>query len=282
MNGILKSLLEMAFGGGIFDGLKDILAMNPETKFPTAWHLMISIYNDVFVPLGLGVMLIWFVCSFLEKTTHEDFTFEKWFLELGKLLIAQYLIVHGLEILATFMSLGIALFNKLETLNLGGLDTPAGAPQELYKTAWHALTGKDWDEKISVLSAMGYLVPIIIMWLGSLISQIIIRVIAYSRIFELFVRGALAPLALADFYGQGMHGTGFKFLKSYFAIAIQGFIIYIILTLLNIILYDVLAANLGADIHLFAFIGIYFSVTFAAIALILKSLSLSKELIGAN
>lgn len=282
MNDVLKRMLEMAFGGGIFDGLRDILAMNPETKFPTAWNLMLSIYNDVFVPLGIGVMLIWFVCSLLEKTTHEDFTFEKWFLEFGKIVVAQYLIIHGLELLATFMSLGIALFNNLDTLSIGGLDTPAGAPQEIYKTAWHAITDKDWDEEIGILEAMGYLVPIFIMWLGSLVSQIIIRVIAYSRIFELFVRGALAPLALADFYGQGMHGTGFRFLKSYFAIAIQGFIIYIILTLLNIILYDILAACFSEGMHLFAFCGSYFAITFAAIALILKSLSLSKELVGTN
>lgn len=281
MNGILKSLLEMAFGSGMTDGLKDILAMNPQTKFPTAWTLMENIYDKILVPLGLGVMLIWFVCTFLEKTTHEDFTIEKWFLELGKIVAAQYLIIHGLELLATFMSLGIALFNKFDTLSIGS--APPGASIEIHKLVWTAITDKGWDDKVGIIECLGYLLPVLLMWIGSLIAQVIMRVIAYSRIFELFIRGALAPLAFADFYGQGMHSTGLKFLRGYLAIAIQGFIIYVISLLLNIILTDVLTNSFGGtEMHLFAFCGSYFAILFAAIALILKSLSLSKELVGAN
>lgn len=278
MNDILRGFLDQAFGSGLFDGVTDILTMNPQTKFPNAWNIMTTVYDNVMVPLGIGIMLIWFLCSFLEKTTHEDFTFEKWFFEFGKLVACQYLIIHGLEILALFMSMGMSLFNQIQSLGVGSLTNP----DNLSHTAWRIITGKDWDENLGILQAFGYMVIFLLPTLGSLIAQIIIKVIAYSRLFELFLRGAMAPLALSDFFGQGMQGAGFKFLKNFFAVAIQGIVIYIILLLLSVIMLDVLAAQVSESMGMFAFLGIYFAVLFAAVSLILKSLSFAKELVGVN
>lgn len=276
MNDILRSMLDDAFGSGMFDGIIDVLSMNPQTQFPIAWNIMITVYDRIMVPLGIGIMLIWFISSFLEKTTHEDFTFEKWFFEFGKLVTCQYIIIHGMELLAIFMSVGISLFNQIQNLGAGSLTNP----ENLSHTAWHIITGKDWSEDIGVLKAFGYMVVILLPYIGAFIGRIIIKVIAYSRIFELFLRGAVAPLAFSDFFGQGMQGAGFKFLKSYFAVAIQGIVIYIVLLLLSVIMLDVLGGYVNNDMGIIGFCGMYFGVYFAAIALILKSLSLSKELVG--
>lgn len=278
MNDILRSFLDQAFGSGLFDGVTDILTMNPQTKFPTAWSIMTTVYDNVMVPLGIGIMLIWFICAFLEKTTHEDFTFEKWFFEFGKLVACQYLIIHGLELLALFMSMGLSLFNQIQTLSVSSLTNPTN----LSHTAWRIITGKDWSENLGILQAFGYMVIFLLPVLGSLIAQIIIKVIAYSRLFELFLRGAMAPLALSDFFGQGMQGAGFKFLKNFFAVAIQGIVIYVVLLLLSVIMIDVLATQVDETLGMFAFLGIYFAVLFAAVSLILKSLSFAKELVGAQ
>lgn len=278
MNDVLRGMLNDAFGSDLFDGVVDVLTINPQTKFPTAWNIMTTVYDRIMVPLAIGIMLIWFVCAFLEKTTHEDFTFEKWFLEFGKLIVCQYIIVHGLELLAVFMSIGIALFNQIQSLGVGSLTNP----DNLSHTVWHIITGKDWSENLGTLQAIGYFLLFAIPWLCSLIVGLIIKVIAYSRLFELLLRGAIAPLAFSDFFGQGMQGAGYKFLKNYFAVAIQGIIIYVILLLLSIIMVDVIAAYVNDTMSLIAFFGTYFATLFAAISLILKSLSLSKELIGVN
>lgn len=278
MNDLLRKMLNEAFGSGLFDGVIDILMMNPQTKFPTAWSIMTTVYDRIMVPLGIGIMLIWFVCAFLEKTTHEDFTFEKWFLEFGKLIVCQYIIVHGLELLAVFMSMGMALFKQIQNLGVASLTNP----DNLSHTAWHIITGKDWSEDLGIMQALGYLVIFLLPLLGSLIAQIIIKVIAYSRLFEMFLRAACAPLAFSDFFGQGMQGAGFKFLKNYFAVAIQGIVIYVILLLLSVIMIDVLTALVNDTMGIFAFFGIYFAILFAAVSLILKSLSLAKELVGVN
>lgn len=278
MNDLLRKMLDEAFGSGLFDGVIDVLTINPQTKFPTAWNIMTTVYDRIMVPLGIGIMLIWFVCSFLEKTTHEDFTFEKWFLELGKLIVCQYIIVHGLELLAVFMSLGMALFKQIQSLGVGSLTNP----DNLSHTAWHIITGKDWSEDIGILQCFSSMAMVLVPWLFSFVSRLIIKVIAYSRLFELFLRGAMAPLAFSDFFGQGMQGAGYKFLKNYFAIAIQGIIIYIILLLLSVIMLDVIGSYVSDSLGLLGFLGMYFAVIFAAIALLLKSLSFAKELIGVN
>lgn len=278
MNDLLRKMLDEAFGSGLFDGVIDVLTINPQTKFPTAWNIMTTVYDRIMVPLGIGIMLIWFVCSFLEKTTHEDFTFEKWFLELGKLIVCQYIIVHGLELLAVFMSLGMALFKQIQSLGIGSLTNP----DNLSHTAWHIITGKDWSEDIGILQCFSSMAMVLVPWLFSFVSRLIIKVIAYSRLFELFLRGAMAPLAFSDFFGQGMQGAGYKFLKNYFAIAIQGIIIYIILLLLSVIMLDVIGSYVSDSLGLLGFLGMYFAVIFAAIALLLKSLSFAKELIGVN
>lgn len=288
MNDLLRKMLEETFGNSGMGGelITRVLGINVQKQFPAAWNAMTTVYDRVMVPLAIGIMLIWFVCSLLEKTTHEDFSFEKWFFEFGKLIVCQYLIVHGLELLTVFMSIGIALLKQMQNFGMGNLTE--FNPDNLSHTVWHIITGKDWSENLSFVQSLGYMVLFLLPFLGSLIAKIIIFVIAFSRVFELILRGAVAPLAFSDFFAQGMQGAGFKFLKSFFAVAIQGVIIFIILMLLDVIMIDVLATQIeiyGSGTTSYAmggFLSIYFGVYFAAVSLIIKSLSFAKELVGVN
>lgn len=273
---MLQWMLEQTFGSSLFEGVKEILTINPETQFAAAWNIMQQVYNNIMAPLGIGIMMVWFVFAFLEKTTHENFTFEQWFLLLMKLVACHYIIVHGMDLLVTFMSLGMSLFDKVQTM--GGFTEP----NNIAETAWSIiLPDKDYGDA-SFIDTIKYMAIFLLPMLGALIAQIIIKVIAYSRLLEIFIRTAFAPLAFSDFFGQGMNGAGFRFLKSFLAVAVQGIIIYVILLIFNIMLLDVLNTLVSTSMGMMGFFGVYFAILFAAVSLILKSLSFAKELVGVN
>lgn len=125
-----------------------------------------------------------------------------------------------------------------------------------------------------VLTFVKFLIP----WLGISIIKICLQFLCYSRLFEIMIRTVIAPVALGDIFTEETNGTSFIFLKSYFAVCLQGVIIYVICLVFSVISYDILPTTgivdyLGASI-------IILILGLACVSLVFKSLSLSKEVMG--
>lgn len=73
-----------------------------------------------------------------------------------------------------------------------------------------------------------------------LFAKIFITTIVTARFIELYVYNAMAPLSLATFGNQELHGIGINFLKSYFAVSLQGTVLYFVIGC-----YPALAAGIG-------------------------------------
>lgn len=87
-----------------------------------------------------------------------------------------------------------------------------------------------------VLTFVKFLIP----WLGISVIKICLQFLCYSCLFEIMIRTVIAPVALGDIFTEGTNKTGFKFLKSYFAMCLQEVIIYVICLVFSVISYDIL------------------------------------------
>ena len=96
------------------------------------------------------------------------------------------------------------------------------------------------------------------------------------RIIEIAVRACLMPIALADFFQSGLHGSGWRSLKAFFAVCLQAVTIYLTMYLNLVILNDVLPSLSGIG-----FVGAYLAIWAATIGLLFKSQGLIKEIVGA-
>lgn len=75
-----------------------------------------------------------------------------------------------------------------------------------------------------------HMCTLLVPWLFAKLTYFVCMIIAFTRCLELLVRAAIAPMAITDIYSQGTHGNGFRFIKKFFAIALQGAIIILLVT----------------------------------------------------
>lgn len=273
-----QNLFKEIFGDGLLGDLINLLSENPQTAYPKAWSLMENLYNNVMVPIALGLMVIWFLVKFMEKSTLEQTTYEQALLLFVKLLVAKLLIDYGIEIFTGMWSLGLSVVKEFgagasASATAGGAGSTIISAEEL-ETMWEDFTGSPWDKKMG-WSSIGVYIQLLIPWLVTLIIRACAYFIVYSRLIEMFLRMCGAPIALSDFMSEGMQGAGWRYIKNFLAICLQGLLIVAIARLYSIIILDVITGKSGWDL-----IIAHLAVGFASVALMFKSLSLSKELLG--
>lgn len=284
---VVRDMFNFIYSGGLFDDVAEILTLNPQTFLAASgesqgpvWQVVYAVYNDFAVPIGLGIMLIWFLVAFIQKAASENVTFETLFLSFTKLIVAKFLIENGLEIFASIWSFGISSINSLETLAASKLGTGSYVmlTQATKEALWRDLTGCAWKEDPGFFAGIFAMIQMFLPWAISLILVVIVNFICYSRLIEMFLRMMVAPIALADFMTEGLHSAGWKYLKSFFAIALQGALIYLI----SVIFSNFMAGAITGQTDFIESTIIYFVIGFSACALMFKSLTLSKELVGVN
>lgn len=280
MGEIVKEMFNFIFGGGMFDSLVKVLTANPtgtdesDKIFNAAWKLAVSAYDNFIVPIGLGLMIIWFLVAFMQKATSEQMNFDQIFLLCTKLVVAFYLMQNGLKLFADIWGLGNSLMIEFmgdSSIGDAAIDTAAKTE------AWKSLTKCDSLDKLpGFWRSLGCFGQLLFPWLVAAALSGVGTFIAYSRMLEMLLRITVAPIALSDFINDGTHSAGWRYIKTFLAICLQGFVILLIARLWSAIIKGVTFSGSFMDIT----VG-FLVISFAAVALMFKSLSFCKELVGA-
>lgn len=268
MMGWFKEIFDYA----VFEKISGILKLDPSRgEFSEAWSAVESVYTNAMVPIALGLMIIWFMVALMEKSASEQVTIEQFLLMFVKLIAAKFLIDNGFQIFTELWSLGITLID-----DVGHAFADGDGISFDYKDLWLDLTGVTWGDKLPFLTSLGLLAQLLIPWLVTKAIIACVYFICYSRLIEMLVRMLAAPIAVSDFITEGIRGSGWRYLKNFLAICLQGMIIVAIGQLYPLIMAGVLSSSGNFWTVILKFIAF----SFAAISLMFKSLSLSKELIG--
>lgn len=271
---LAQDMFKEVFGNGVFDSIAEILKLNPSSKLSSAWGTVGTIYNNVMVPIALGLMIIWFLVKIAEKATADHLTYQQFFMVFVKLIAAKFLIDNGFKIFADMWSLGISVIDQVS----GAFRAP-GAASVSYKELWKTFTGVTWGTKLGFGESLGYVFQFMLPWLAAKIMEACVYFVCYSRIIEMLLRICAAPIALSDFFSEGLHGAGWRYLKNFLAICLQGMLILCISKFYGHVMYDVFN---GPPMGVWKTILMQLGVSFAAISLMFKSLTLSKELLGTS
>lgn len=281
MKDLCYSLFEEIFAYDMFDNVSSVLNLNPSSEFSAVWTGLETVYNGVMIPVALGLMVIWFLVSFMEKSTSDQLTFEQMFMLFVKLIAAKYLIDHGFEIFSNLWSLGFSLVEQVGEAFVSDEPFSGFSMNDLWKSLL-GFSDSGWDNFLTAISAlgplywMGVLAKILVPWLASKAIIVVVYFICYTRLLEMLIRLLAAPIALADFISEGLHGAGWRFLKSFLAVCLQGMIIAAIAAMMPIMMSSVFVDN--ADF--WPCVLKYLAFSFSACGLMFKSLSITKELVG--
>ena len=103
----------------------------------------------------------------------------------------------------------------------------------------------------------------------SALIEIIALAACMGRLIEVAVYLAVAPIGMANMFGEGLHSTGVKYLKKLLAISLQGVMIACVCRLGIIMTSTIGVGNLA----------IYFALSFAQVTAVFKASSWANDLV---
>ena len=263
---------------GMTSEVMEILAINifTDDRYKTVGNLVKTIHSDVIIPLALYVMIIYFIIALVDKMSSENFTWEQLGRQFAMFFLAYGLMLHGMDLLMLLWNMGTELLDLVKAKMSEGT-IPAPISSEMVEDYIENFTifGLNIKFIAKILASVNLMIPEQLAKLLKIAAQ----VICYSRIIEIYVRATFAPIAFSDFFQNGFQGAGWNFLKSFAAVAVQGALIAVIALIFSRLSGAVFQTPDGS-VNLFATVGKSLALSFAAMMLMFKSLSITKELFG--
>jgi len=275
---MLEAMLTDICGPDIFSSIYDTLSVNLFSaggKYGAVLSVIRSLYN-IAMPIGVMLMFIYFMLALVDKLSSETFTWEHLWRQLALLLATKYLMEHGFELLELLFNIGmsaLASVSHIGSANVSAVTFDAAQIIEDFKASLN-LSGI-----MKIFDGIIMFIYLLIPWVLSWLMRLFISIICYSRVIEIYVRAAFAPVALSDFFHSGLQGGGWKYLKNFLAVSLQGAIILVIAIIYSSLFQSI---TIDATTGIFAFIGACLAFYASAVLLMFKSLPLAKDLVGTN
>ena len=227
-------LKEMLVGGimdnlsGLFDSVNDQVGeiagnvgASPASFSPEVFSLIRNISESVIIPIA-GLILTFIACYELIQLIIEHnnlANFETWifFKWIFKTFVAVMLITNTFNITMAVFDVSQHVVTSAAGIISGSTAVDASALENLEETLM------DMD-----------LGPLLGLWLQSIIVQItmsalsiLIFVIVYGRMIEIYLMVSLAPIPFSTFGSREQSQIGQNYLRSLLALGVQGFLILI-------------------------------------------------------
>lgn len=227
-------LKEMLAGGimdnlsGLFDSVNDQVGeiagnvgASPASFSPEVFSLIRNISESVIIPIA-GLILTFIACYELIQLIIEHnnlANFETWifFKWIFKTFVAVMLITNTFNITMAVFDVSQHVVTSAAGIISGSTAVDASALENLEETLM------DMD-----------LGPLLGLWLQSIIVQItmsalsiLIFVIVYGRMIEIYLMVSLAPIPFSTFGSREQNQIGQNYLRSLLALGFQGFLILI-------------------------------------------------------
>lgn len=209
------------------------LAQTPSSFEPAVFSMIRNISENVIMPIA-GLILTFIACYELIQlvTAHNNLAnFETWifFKWVFKTFVAVMLITNTFKITLAVFDVTSYVISQSGGLIQSGTAVDASALASMQST----LEAKD----VGVLFGI-FLQSLIVQFLFNLLS-IIIFVIVYGRMIEIYLMISLAPIPFATFGSHEQSMIGQNYLRSLFALGFQGFLIMICVAIYAVLIQSV-------------------------------------------
>jgi len=213
---------------GMFDSVNqqvgDIavqVGMTPESFSPGVFSMIRNVSESVIIPIA-GLILTFIACYELIQmiidhnnlANFETWIFFKW---IFKTFVAVMLITNTFNITMAIFDIAQHVINASGNIISGDTAINADTLEALEETLMEMDLGP----------LLGLYLQSFIVQITMSILSIIIFVIVYGRMIEIYLMTSLAPIPLSTFGNREQSQTGQNYLKSLFALGFQGFLIMI-------------------------------------------------------
>lgn len=241
MDDLIRGQLESLLNGVSEEvgGIAGELAKSPADWNPTIWSGISKIAEDAVMPVATLVLAFFFCLELYGIVTRHNSGNPMNLWEPAKAVIKVFVIK---TFLTKILSILLEIFKVIGGVITATSNTIGGTG---------SLDIADLDELMLIVNDMSFWPKIGLIletFIGGLMIQImsiIITVIIFGRMIEIFVYSAVAPIPVASCMNNDLN-IGKNFLKAYVGLAVQGFVIMVIISI-----YGVLVNNVATrtDIH---------------------------------
>ncbi len=263
---------------GMFDILNPMVqrAGTEIGKTPAQWNgsiytMVENLSNTVIMPIA-GVILALVMCyelihMIVEKNNMNDFPPSDIFKWIIKTMVAATIVTNTFPIVMGIFELAQTPINQAASMISSSTNLSAGASSAFAS----ALQGESIGGLILIYWQTAFLV------IAMQIMTVMIFVILYIRMIEIYLVISLAPLPMATMGNRELSGVGQNYLKSIFALAFQGFLLMICIGI-----YAVLIQNFVTSSDVIA--ALWQAVGYVILLLfsLLKTSSLSKRIFSTH
>ena len=269
----------MASFEGIFDDVNqqvnDISVQVGQT--PEAWNsgvftMVRTLSETVVLPIA-GIILTFVLCYeliqlIIEKNNLADFDTFNIFKWIFKSFIAIFILTNTFTIVLSVFEVVQSVVNESATFiteetQLGDPDMMDNIREQLE------------EQSIGSLFALFFEVQVIRLALGAMV--IVIFVVIWGRMIEIYLTISLAPIPLATMTNREWSSIGNNYLKALFAVAFQGFLIMVCVAI-----YATLVSSIGTTDSIRASIWTVASYTALLCFILLKSGGVAKSVLNAH
>lgn len=273
-------LVEAIMGNlsGMFDSVNNQVGeiatsagMTPEAFSPGVFSMVRNISESVIIPIA-GLILTFIACYELIQliidhnnlANFETWIFFKW---IFKTFVAVMLITNTFNITMAVFDVAQHVVNSSAGIISGDTAIDASALEAMEET----LKGMELGP------LLGLFLQSFIVQVTMLALAIVIFVIVYGRMIEIYLMVSLAPIPFSTFGNREQSSTGQNYLRSLFALGFQGFLIMICVGI-----YAVLIQSLAFSDDLIASIWGIMGYTVLLCFTLFKTGTLAKSVLNAH
>ncbi len=270
----LKGWVETIFAGGMTDDVQKIILANPVTKYADAWTAMTNIYNNAILPIAFALMSLFLVISIINQSVKLDQLTAAQFIKPFVMYLVTFIVMkHGMDILIYLIYIGQSIANKITvgtTASMSGMIDMANKMVE--------------NEVDGLISGIFMVVQLALPWMAAVILGFAVKIVCYTRVFEIYLKTMLAPFGMCDVITNGVDSRGLRFFKNYFATCLQAAVIVGVSSIYSLLMGNIIADYMSGAPESYTLIGmtgVSLVMGFAALSMMIKAGSIAKEVIGA-
>ncbi len=179
---------------------------------------------DVMLPIGMALLVLYFLIEILSDTTMDNFNTEHFVKKLLVLAICAIVIIEGPNILAGLSGFGDAMLE--DTSNAISEALGDGNYVKSWKIYNRAYSGDDgvFGTISLALYAIGVILDNLVFYLLMLVVIMVIYFTALGRALELVIRFLFAPLGIAPLVcgNSPARSAGIRYIKQFASLCLQG------------------------------------------------------------
>ena len=225
---------------GMFDAVNQQVAdvasqvgTSPAGFSPGVFSMIRNVSESVIIPIA-GLILTFIACYELIQliidhnnlANFETWIFFKW---IFKTFVAVMLITNTFNITMAVFDVAQHVINSAGGIIGGSTAVDASA-----------LSGmQDTLEAMEIGPLIGVYMEVLILGIGMKIMSLIVFIIVYGRMIEIYLMTSLAPIPFSTFGNREQSQIGQNYLRSLFALGFQGFLIMICVGIYAVLIQSV-------------------------------------------